>query len=122
MASNDLVSRWLARADELEPYAPAAAEAFRRAAAELEAERRANDDPVTLREASLAGGYSVDHLQRLVAAGTLENIGRKNRPRIRRADIPVKPGRGLPSAPDGAQFSARRRIVASVSTHSKETP
>lgn len=121
MSLPDLAARWLARADELGPYAPAAAEAFRRAASELELELRDVDDAVTLREASLAGGYSVDHLQRLVAAGKLENIGRRNRPRIRRADIPTKPGRGLHAAPDGAQFSARRRIVASASTNHKET-
>lgn len=80
----------------------------------------ANDDAITLREAHRIGGYSVDHLQRLVASGRLENVGRKNRPRLRRTDVPIKPGHAgvapLLSPTDVAQFDKRRRIVASVLT------
>jgi hypothetical protein len=68
---------------------------------------------VSLREASLIGGYSIDRLQHLVASSQIVNVGRKGRPRIRRADVPVKPGylRPIESA---SQFDAHRRIVASV--------
>lgn len=70
-------------------------------------------DAVSLKEASAIGGYSMDRLQHIVAAGEIDNIGRKGKPKIRRGDVPIKPGYLRPGA-DGAQFDARRRIVASV--------
>lgn len=89
----DLVGRWNARSRELEPYAPAAAEAFRRAAAELDEHIHTMDNaPLTLEQASSASGYSVDHLSRMVREGRIPNAGTKGRPRIRRADLPAKPG------------------------------
>jgi hypothetical protein len=84
---------------------------------DLEAlERSAALGVLTLNEAHELGGYSVDHLQRMVATGQLENVGRKHRPRIRLRDVPVKPGHALPNAPDASHFSVRRRIVDSVLT------
>jgi hypothetical protein len=74
---------------------------------------------VTLRQARELGGYSVDHLQKLVASGHLENIGRKNRPRIRRSDVPIKPGYALRRSGE-LVLSERRRIVASVATNGNE--
>ena len=74
-------------------------------------------EPVTLAEASRIGGYSVDHLQRLVSGGQLENIGKKGRPRIRRGDLPLKTGHVLRPPDRESQFALRRRIVASVATH-----
>jgi hypothetical protein len=71
-------------------------------------------EAVTLKEASALSGYSVDHLQRLVATGQLENVGRKGRPRIRRGDLPSKPGHHLPPDLSGHQFASRRRIVAAA--------
>ena len=92
-----------------------------RLAAEVLNDLRAlvTEDVVTLQEASLIGGYSVDHLQRLVAGGTIGNVGRKGAPRVRRADVPIKPGHGsasLPTASPPDSFSARRRIVADAQT------
>jgi hypothetical protein len=88
--------------------------------ADLDAIAVATTDAISLREAHLIGGYSVDHLQRLVRSGKLANVGRKNRPRLRRADVPIKPGfvaaEPLRSQSVGAEFDARRRIVASVLT------
>ena len=82
---------------------------------DLHALTRANAlEALTLREAAMLSGYTVDHLQRLVSAGQLENIGRKGRPRVRRGDLPLKPGHRLPSEGPESQFAARRRIVASV--------
>jgi hypothetical protein len=76
-------------------------------------EREAQLASVTLKDAHLIGGYSIDHLQRLVAGGELENVGRKHRPRLRRSDVPTKPGY-LKSAADESSLQTRRRIVASV--------
>lgn len=82
---------------------------------DLHALNRANAvEALTLREAAMMSGYTVDHLQRLVSAGQLENIGRKGRPRIRRGDVPLKPGHRLLADEADSQFSQRRRIVASV--------
>lgn len=93
MTPDAFVTAWRQRAAELEPYAPAAAVAFRRAADELQDALHATEgEPLTLEEASQAGGYSVDHLRREVRRGHIPNAGRKNAPRIRRADVPRKPG------------------------------
>lgn len=71
---------------------------------------------VTLQEAHELGGYSVDHLQRMVRKGVLVNVGQKGRPRIRRADVPHRPGHTLPAEPDTAQFGPRRRMALAVLT------
>jgi hypothetical protein len=95
MIVSALPSRWRARATELERFSPAAAEAFRDAAAQLSEALEASEEAVTLAEASEIGGYSVDSLQRMVAAGRIENTGRKGKPRIRLAQVPTKPGCAL---------------------------
>jgi hypothetical protein len=111
----DLAARWLSKAETLDRYAPLVSEAFRECARELEAETRSGgENVVTLGEASAIGGYSADHLQRLVAKGALENVGQKYRPRIRRADVPVKPGHSLRPLQTDSQLDSRRRIVASA--------
>lgn len=88
----DLAAAWLARAAELEAYAPPAAEAFRRASAELLAAiDQADHEALTLEEAALASGFSRDHLRHLVAGGQIPNAGKRGAPRIRRRDLPRKP-------------------------------
>lgn len=49
-------------------------------------------EAVTLEEAKQIGGYSYSHLQHMVKDGTLENVGKDGAPRIRRSDVPIKPG------------------------------
>lgn len=74
------------------------ARALEEAASELEAALAAgNEELLTLADASLASGYSADHLGRLVRDGKLPNHGRPNAPRVRRADLPQKVG-ALPKA------------------------
>ena len=121
MTPRDLVQLWRSEAEILAKYSEPSAAMTRRHADELEAALIDLDDVVTLTEAHLIGGYSIDHLQRLVASGEIPNVGRKNRPRIRRSDVPIKPGHRSPHSPDLPTtpedvFSRRRRIVASVST------
>lgn len=48
------------------------------------------------------------------------NVERKGRPRIRRIDMPTKPGHGLSRGNDRGVLDARRRIVASVATRTTE--
>jgi hypothetical protein len=113
-----LLSHWRSRASDLERYAPAAAQAFRDAADELAEALNDSEETVSLKEAAILGGYSVDALQRMVASGRIQNFGRKGKPRIRRADAPVKPGHtasALRGNSDDRHISASA-VVASVIT------
>lgn len=60
------------------------------------------DQKLTLQEAAEESGYSVSHLQHLVADGEVPNAGRKGRPRIRRGDLPVKNSTGENSLGEAA--------------------
>lgn len=114
----ELVAAWRARAEELKPYAPAAAHAFQTAAAELERCMGANtSEPLTLSQAATESGYSADHLARLVRQGKLQNAGRPNAPLIRRGDLPRKPP-SLPSTDGATHLGApnSRQIVRAIAT------
>lgn len=96
-----LPDSWRDRADELERYAPPAAAAFREAADELEeALRLAAEESLTLQEAADESGYSTRRLRELLADGTIPQAGRKGAPRIRRGDLPIKPGAAAPTGYD----------------------
>lgn len=87
-----LPTAFRARANELEPYSPPAAVAFREAADTLaQALADAAGDALTLDGAAAASGYSADHLGRLVRAGRLRDVGRLWAPRILRGELPRKP-------------------------------
>jgi hypothetical protein len=122
MKAADLVAKWQGRRADWQSFgalvsgAAVAEEILSDLAALSRSEREIS---VSLREASSIGGYSIDHLQRLVAKGDIHNVGRKHRPRIRRADVPVKPGYHLPNSTEDV-LSERRRIVASVTTDREE--
>jgi hypothetical protein len=110
-----LLLRWRSRATELERYAPAAAHAFRDAADELEEALNAGEETVSLKEAATLGGYSIDSLQRLVACGRIRNLGRKGKPRIRRTEVPLKPGHTATLREDsGTSHIKASAVVASV--------
>ena len=51
------------------------------------------EEALTLTEASALSGYSQDHLGRLIRSGKLRNAGRPGAPRVRRGDLPLRPGR-----------------------------
>ena len=61
-----------------------------------------DNEELTLEEASRLGGYSVDHLRRLVNDGTVPNAGVKGRPRIRVADVPFRRQRPFATTSPGA--------------------
>jgi hypothetical protein len=90
-----LPAAWRARAAELRSWsAEAPARVLERVANELEqALRNRGDDVLTLGEAAKVSGYSTDHLGRRVREGSLQNVGRKNAPRVRRKDLPLKANR-----------------------------
>jgi len=115
MIAAELPRTWRSRAEELRPYAPAAAEAFARAADELAgALASAADEELTLAEAAAESGYSERRLRELLAAGELPQAGRKGRPRIRRGDLPRRAGAaqgeavgGYDAAADAAEILGR---------------
>lgn len=87
----ELSVAWCARAQELAPYAPAAAEAFRVAAAELKvALMEEGNEELNLERAAAESNYSTRRLRELLASGALPNAGKKGRPRIKRADLPKR--------------------------------
>jgi hypothetical protein len=109
-----LVISWRARAAKLRTWAAAdqAATALERAAEELEAELRADGEAeLNLEQAGAECGYSARHLARLISDGTLVNAGRKNAPRIRRSDLPRKPG-NLPLVGTAATLVGDRGRIA----------
>ena len=88
-AVRELPTRWRQRATELRPFSEPAARAFDLAADELAGSLAQGDDELlTLKEASRASQYSVDHLARRIREGAIPNAGRPHAPRIRRADLP----------------------------------
>lgn len=115
MIAAELSLDWRSRASTLERYSPSAAQAFRDAADELEKVLQSGEETVSLKEAAVLGGYSGDALQKMVASGRIKNYGRKGKPRIRRAEVPVKPGyAAFLQGPDGAEHIDASVIVASV--------
>lgn len=96
-AFGELAARWRNEAETFRSYGETClATACEKHADELEAAAQTlHFENVTLEEAAEAGGYSYSHLQHLVAEGTIPNVGRKGDPRIRRCDIPRKPGHGV---------------------------
>jgi hypothetical protein len=80
--------------------------------AELEkALRQDFDEPLTLREAANVLGFTDDYLGRLVRQGKLQNIGRRNAPRVRRGDLPRK-SQGLQEFSQAFTVSSARTQIA----------
>ncbi len=66
-------------------------------AQELEtALRECELEELTLQGAADESGYSYSAIQKKVADGELQNVGDKNRPRVRRGDLPRKGRRPKP--------------------------
>ena len=93
-----LPGHWRQRAEGLRRYSVSAANAYEDAASELEQALQALDaETLSLTQAARESGYSSDHLGNLIRRGKIPNAGRRNAPRIRRSDLPIKastaPGR-----------------------------
>lgn len=90
-----VIKRWREEAALLRRYGhEATALACEKHAAELEAALgEAAAEELTLAEASAESGYSERRLRELIASGAVPNTGRKNRPRIRRGELPRRAGK-----------------------------
>ena len=91
---NVLIARWHATAETLHVWgAEAEARVLERCAEELAVAVATRDDELlTLRQAGEESGYSVSHLRRLISQGVLSDVSETGPPRVRRADLPRKPG------------------------------
>jgi len=91
---HSLAARWSSKAEELRRYgAEEAASTLEACAVELEdCQSRWEAELLTLEEAAAESGYSCDHLGRLLSGGVIPNAGEPYAPRIRRMDLPRKPG------------------------------
>ena len=80
----------------------------------VEIQNAQDDELLTLREAAAISGYTEDHLGRLIRDGTIPNTGRRGAPRIRRGDLPRRPGRRVALAVPGAYDpdTDARKLVA----------
>ena len=94
MNPKDLPQAWCEQAKHLRQLgAEGQACTFEHCAKQLEgAFSSYADEKLTVAEAAVATGYSEDSLRNLLRKGTIPNAGRPNAPRIRRADLPLKPG------------------------------
>jgi hypothetical protein len=117
MGAGGLVAKWTDRARRLREWAAAeeAARAWEAAARELQLALEGESEKLlNLQQASVASGYSPEHLGRLVRQGRIPNAGRLNAPRIRLGDLPRKPGRTGPDLSTRAPSRSRSAIVHQV--------
>lgn len=124
VAPADLPAVLRARAEDAGKFSRAAQNAFLEAAETVEASIRAwQQEALTLEEAARESGYSADYLGEMVREGRIANAGRKNAPRIRRADLPKKPPRARGRPPlkvaSGGTRSSSFEQIAREATRSK---
>ncbi len=112
----DLLDRWRVRRDEWRRLGVQCdgAKLCDEVLADLHQLDAAGEEALSLVEAAKECSYSADHLGRLVRNGDIENVGRKNAPRIRRRDLPRKPAAFPPTSE--RRIVSRARIAASVLT------
>lgn len=89
MLPADLLPEWRQRAEQLERYAPPAAEAFRSAADELAAAlAEAGYSALTPAEAEAEGRCSAETVRRMVRDGRAENVGTPGAIRVPVSQLP----------------------------------
>jgi hypothetical protein len=100
----DLAARWLEEAETLDRYRDERGGSLcRMLAAELQAALANHEREVlTLAQASQVSGYTADHLRHLISEGAIPNAGIKGSPRVKRGDVPMKPGERAPDDFDPA--------------------
>lgn len=69
-------------------------------------------EPLTVAEASTESEYTERHLRELLSEEKIPNAGEPGSPRIRRADLPAKPGGGGPTleVSEGGKTIAERAL------------
>jgi hypothetical protein len=121
MTPREILDRWHARRAELAALNASVDGARLCDEAIRDLEQLVNgsgDEALTLVEAAEESGYTAGHLGREVRAGRIPNAGRENAPKIRRRDLPRKPG-FLPTSELETTLSRKRiaQAVANSSNH-----
>ncbi len=97
MHPSKLSDSWRDKASAVRRYAPEVANALEDCAAELEESWRSwCEEELTVAQAAAESGYSAEHLRRQVRDGKLpaeRGNGKKSHIKVRRGDLPRKPGR-----------------------------
>jgi len=116
MNPRDLPDRWRSEADRYDlDGVPGHAAILRRVATELAIALAAVDSELlTISEAAIESGYTGEHLARLVRESQIPNAGVSGSPRIRRADLPRKPGSGLDGQGRSEPVGSASQVVRSV--------
>lgn len=109
-----LAGEWEAEAELLRRRgAPHQAAALESAADDLrERIREWKVEPLTVAEAADESEYCERHLRELLSGERVPNVGEDGSPRIRRADLPAKPGGGGPTleVSEGGKSIAERAL------------
>ena len=124
MTRAEFITKWAERAEELGRLR-ASVDGHRIISEFLtELERLFRDeesDILTLDEAAEYSGFSADHIGRSIRRGSIENVGQRGRPRVRRGDLPRKPGGLRNEMPEPIlAVNTRRQIAQSVVTSTHE--
>lgn len=118
MTRDELLNRWMHEAETLSSLDARVdpARLIRKLVAELESLfREEESESLTLAEAAECSGYSQDHIGRLIRQGSVQNVGRRHAPRVRRGDLPRKPHALRKDAPVAiVSDTSRRQIARSV--------
>jgi hypothetical protein len=87
-----LAARWREEAGLLRGYgaSQAAAATELHAREVVEAVKQAENEELTLEEAAAASGYARRTIRQKVSEGEIPNVGRRNAPRVRRGDLPMR--------------------------------
>lgn len=109
-----LADDWRADAERLREYgAKGQARACEKHAEELENRLRHWEmEALSVAEAAEESGYTTRHVRRLIEDGTLPNAGDSSSPKVRRRDLPRKPGNRRPGGRSSGRASASRSRVA----------
>jgi len=119
-AVQELVPTWRSRAELLRRHgAIEAAETAIVLAEELETVLASEGgELLKLRAAARLSGYSEDYLARLIKRGALRDYGRPHAPRVRRDEVPIKPGHVVTDDGPGEHVIGARGRIARAVAHS----
>lgn len=114
----EILKRWRLRRDEFKKLQASVdgARICDEVLADLEAIAKSGlDDLLSITQAAHESGYSTRQLSRDVRAGRIQNFGRGGAPKLRRGDLPRKPGH-LSPRPQPAIVGTATQIARSVVT------
>jgi hypothetical protein len=74
-------------------------------------------ESLSLGQAEAESGFSYSALQKMVSEGTIPNVGKKGAPRVRRGDLPKKPGADKEANHGEPTLATRVLVGRSIVSH-----